>query len=69
VNAKARRDGLASDKVAADPSAAATGSAPPTKPVRHHDLDHLAGVWSQEEYDEFMQALREQRAIDPEMWK
>ena len=33
------------------------------------DLDHLAGTWSEEEYQQFMLALREQRQIDPEMWK
>ena len=37
--------------------------------VLHHDLDHLAGVWSQEEYEEIMEAVKEQRQIEPEMWK
>ena len=37
--------------------------------VVHHDLDHLAGVWSREEYEEIMEAVREQRQIEPEMWK
>ena len=31
------------------------------KDVLHHDLDRFAGCWTQEEYDEFMDALREQR--------
>jgi len=35
----------------------------------HHDLDHLMGTWSAEEADEFDRALREQRRIDPELWK
>jgi len=42
---------------------------PAKKAVLHHDLDHLFGCWSTEEYEEFNEALREQRRIDPEMWK
>jgi hypothetical protein len=32
----------------------------------HHDLDHLAGTWSDEEAAEFDAALAEQRKIEPE---
>lgn len=39
---------------------------PPT--TIYHDLDHLAGTWSDEEYDVFQGALREQRSIDEEIW-
>jgi hypothetical protein len=42
---------------------------PAKKAVLYHDLDHLFGCWSKEEYEEFNEALREQRQIDPEMWK
>lgn len=35
----------------------------------HHDLDHLAGRWSEQEYQDFMKALRDQRQVDPEMWR
>ena len=35
----------------------------------HHDLDHLAGAWSAEEAKRFEAALREQRTIDPELWR
>lgn len=34
----------------------------------HHDLDHLAGTWSDEEVEFFDAALAEQRHIDPELW-
>ena len=48
----------------------ATGLGRRTKPeVLHHDLDDLAGSWSKEEYEEFTEALLEQRQIEPEMWK
>jgi plasmid stability protein len=35
----------------------------------HHDLDDLAGSWSEEEAREFDRALATQRAIDPDLWK
>jgi hypothetical protein len=34
----------------------------------HHDLDFLAGSWSSDEAAEFAESLRQQRAIDAEMW-
>ena len=37
--------------------------------VLHHDLDHLAGTWSEEEAQAFDAALAEQRPIDPELWE
>ena len=33
------------------------------------DLDYLAGTWSQEEYQEFIDLLQGQRKIDPELWQ
>ena len=47
----------------------ATGLTSRRKEMVHHDLDRFAGCWTEEEYDEFMETLREQRQIDPEMWK
>lgn len=38
------------------------------KPL-YHDLDDLAGSWTQEEASEFDRALAEQRAIDTELWR
>lgn len=35
----------------------------------YHDLDHLAGSWSDEEAAEFDRALDAQRRIDPELWE
>jgi hypothetical protein len=37
--------------------------------VVHHGLDHLAGVWSEADFLEFMEALRKQRPIVPAMWE
>ena len=41
----------------------------PRKEVLHHDLDEFFGCWSKEEAEEFNEALREQRQIEPETWK
>ncbi len=38
-------------------------------PVRYHDLDHLAGTWTESEADVFETLLAEHRRIDPELWK
>ena len=35
---------------------------------RHHDLDDLCGVWSDEEAEQFDKALSQQRQIDAELW-
>lgn len=34
-----------------------------------HDLDHLAGAWSEEEAAAFERSLREERVIDRELWQ
>ena len=39
------------------------------EPSVYHDLDHLAGTWTDEEADEFDRSLKEQRRIDAELWK
>jgi plasmid stability protein len=35
----------------------------------HHDLDHLAGSWSEVEATDFDEDLAAQRGIDPELWR
>jgi hypothetical protein len=44
-------------------------STSPSKPTVYHDLDDLAGTWTQEEAEEFDRRLQEIRTIDPEMWQ
>lgn len=39
-----------------------------TPGTRHHDLDDLAGTWSDEEAAEFDRSLARQRQVDPEVW-
>lgn len=38
-------------------------------PVRHDDLDWLAGSMSPEEADELREAIAEQRQIDEDLWR
>lgn len=35
----------------------------------HHDLDHLAGTWSEEDAREFAQAAKDFETIDTELWQ
>ena len=69
VKEKARKEKLSLNKAIVKLLEEATGTDPGKKKAVHHDLDHLGGTWSDAEYQEFMAALREQRQIDPEMWK
>lgn len=69
VKEKARKEKLSLNKAIVKLLEEATGADAGKKKVVHHDLDHLAGTWSEGEYQEFMASLREQRQIDPEMWK
>ena len=68
VREKARKEKLSLNKAIVRLLEEATGAGP-GKRTLHHDLDHLAGTWSEAEYRELMEALREQRQVDPEMWK
>lgn len=47
----------------------ATGQSPPSPARNLDDLDDLAGTWSDEEAEEIDEAIREQRRIDPELWR
>ena len=69
VKEKARREKLSLNKAIVRLIEETTGAEKGKKKIVHHDLDHLAGTWSEAEYQEFMAALREQREIDPEMWR
>jgi hypothetical protein len=69
VKEKARKEKLSLNKAIVKLLEEATGTDTGKNRVVHHDLDHLAGTWSEAEYQEFMASLREQRQIDPEMWK
>ncbi|MDA8403738.1 MAG: antitoxin [Desulfobacteraceae bacterium] len=35
----------------------------------YHDLDHLFGRWSEEEYQQIQGKIDNERTIDPELWE
>ena len=37
--------------------------------IEFHDLDHLSGTWTEEEYRQFAEALNSQRKIDEGLWQ
>lgn len=69
VKQKARLEKLSLNKAIIKLLEQATGTEQAKKKVLHHDLDRFFGTWTKEEADAFDEALREQRQIDPEMWK
>lgn len=69
VQEKAKKEGLSLNKTIVKLLEQALGLTRRGKTVAHHDLDHLAGSWSRAEYEAFMEAARDQRRIDPEMWQ
>ena len=38
------------------------------KPL-HHELDHLCGIWTKREAEEFTKNVKFQRRIDEDLWK
>ena len=69
IREKARRERLSMNKTVIKLLEEATGATRDVKRVVHHDLDRFFGTWTKEEADAFDEALREQRQIEPEMWK
>jgi hypothetical protein len=69
VREKARRERLSLNKAIVRLLEEATGAGGRRKRVLQHDLDRFFGTWTPEEADAFDEALREQRHIDPEMWR
>jgi plasmid stability protein len=45
------------------------GSSVSEPAAEYHDLDELAGVWSEREARFFDESLARQRALDKELWK
>ena len=70
IRERSSREGISSNKAIISLLEEATGKKRPRAAAPlHHELDALAGTWSREESVEFERALREQRTIDPELWK
>jgi hypothetical protein len=66
IELEAKRTGKSLNKTVID-LLVEDNSAPKSR--TYHDLDHLIGIWSDEEAEEFNRVLKEQRTVDPELWK
>lgn len=65
----ARDEGISLNKAAIRLLREATAAERRDAGPPYHDLDHLAGTWTEKEADEFDAALRVQRRIDRKMWR
>jgi hypothetical protein len=66
IQRRAETAGLSLSKTVIHMLEEAAGQRP--APELHHDLDRLAGTWSDEEAAAFDATLVEQRKVDPELW-
>jgi plasmid stability protein len=71
VRKEAERKGVSVNKAIIDLLELSVGTKAPEKKKRvmYHDLDHLAGIWSQKEYASFDKTLKTQRKVDAELCK
>lgn len=69
IRRRAGADGLSLNKAVIRMLEEAAGQRTTARRELHHDLDHLAGTWSDEEAAAFDAALIEQRRVDPELWE
>jgi hypothetical protein len=67
IRKRAAAEGLSLNKVVLRMLEEASGHRRSRRDL-HHDLDHLAGTWSEEEAAAFDSALAKQRRIDAEHW-
>lgn len=67
---KATQSGVSVNHLVLDALKQIAGMSPKRHPPqRYHDLDHLAGTWTVEEYEEFQAALDQLRTVDSELWQ
>ena len=71
IKEEARRRGLSINRyvLLVLREAVGLGSANENLEMEFHDLDHLAGTWTQGEFEEFEKQLVAQRSIDQELWQ
>ncbi|MGH8245037.1 MAG: FitA-like ribbon-helix-helix domain-containing protein [Gammaproteobacteria bacterium] len=66
---EAARQGTSLNRVVLSLLREAVGLTQDRQPRTYDDLDHLIGIWTDEEAAEFEEAIAPLRAIDPEMWQ
>ncbi len=69
IERKAKEQGSSMNKTVIRILEAALGTSKNRNATLSHDLDHLAGSWSEAEAAEFDEDLAAQRKIDPELWR
>ncbi len=69
VRERAEADGVSLNKAVIRLLEEALGLARRKRPRINHDFDEFIGVWSEEEAQEMLRLLREQRQVEPDMWK
>ncbi len=69
ISARGRAKKMSLNKAVIDLLEERSSGSIPSKAIEHHDLDDLAGVWSEQEADAFDRVLAKQRSIDRDMWK
>jgi len=71
IKREAERKGLSLNKAFLSLLGKTTGAKEKSqrKKLMHHDLDHLCGVWTKREAEEFIKAVAFQRTIDEDLWK
>lgn len=71
VKNEARRRGLSINRyvllILRD--AVGLGDGQSNQTIEFHDLDHLAGTWTEEEYRQFEEVLNSQRKIEEGLWR
>jgi plasmid stability protein len=69
IRQKAKREKASLNRTVINLLEKATGLGKPRTEELHTDLDRFFGCISKAEADELDEAIREQRQIEPEMWK
>jgi hypothetical protein len=71
IKREAERKGLSLNKAFLSLLEKATGTKEKVQKKKslHHDLDHLCGIWTKKEAEEFTKSVELQRTIDEDLWK
>ena len=71
IKREAERKGLSLNKAFISLLEKTTGTKEKAKQKKflHRDLDHLCGIWTKREAEEFTKNVEFQRSIDEDLWK